>query len=138
MLTDGHGIPIAVVVAGANRHDMKLLAATLDAVVVERPEPTEAAPQHLCLDKGYDYDACRQVAEQQDYIPHIRSRGEEQQEKRVIPGYRPRRWVVEVCHSWLNRFRKLLVRFEKKLETHLALLQFACAYIVLKRAAVFR
>ena len=50
----------------------------------------------------------------------------------------PRRWVVEVCHSWLNRFRKLLVRFEKKLETHLALLQFACAYIVLKRARVIR
>ena len=47
-------------------------------------------------------------------------------------------WVIEVCHAWLNRFRKLLVRFEKKLETHLALLQFACAYIVLKRAGVLR
>ena len=138
MLTEGQGIPIAVVVAGANRHDMKLLADTLDAVVVERPEPTEAAPQHVCLDRGYDYDECRQVAEQHDYIPHIRSRGEEQREKREITGYRPRRWVVEVCHSWVNRFRKLLVRFEKKLETHLALLQFACAYIVLKRAEVFR
>jgi transposase len=50
----------------------------------------------------------------------------------------PKRWIVEVCHSWVNRFRKLLVRFEKKLETHLALLQFACAYLVLKRAEVFR
>jgi putative transposase len=138
VLTEGQGIPIAVVVAGANRHDMKLLADTLDAVVVVRPEPTEEAPQHLCLDKGYDYDACRQEAEGQGYIPHIRSRGEERQEKRERPGYRPRRWVVEVCHSWLNRFRKLLVRFEKKLETHLALLQFACAYIVLKRGEVFR
>jgi putative transposase len=138
VLTEGQGIPIAVVVAGANRHDMKLLADTLDAVVVERPEPTEAAPQHVCLDRGYDYDECRQVAEQHDYIPHIRSRGEEQREKREIPGYRPRRWVVEVCHSWVNRFRKLLVRFEKKLETHLALLQLAWAYIVLKRAEVFR
>jgi putative transposase len=138
VLTEGQGIPLAVVVAGAHRHDMKLLADTLDAVVVERPEPTKVAPQHVCLDKGYDYDECRQVAEQHAYIPHIRSRGEEQREKREIPGYRARRWVVEVCHSWLNRFRKLLVRFEKKLETHLALLQFACAYIVLKRAEVFR
>jgi putative transposase len=138
VLTDGRGLPIAIVVAGANRHDMKLLAETLDAVVVERPEPTAAAPQHVCLDKGYDYEECRQVAERHEYIPHIRSRGEEQGEKREIPGYRPRRWVVEVCHSWLNRFRKLLVRFEKKLETHLALLQFACAYIVLKRAEVIR
>jgi putative transposase len=138
VLTEGQGIPLAVVVARANRHDLKLLAETLDAVVVERPAPTAAAPQHVCLDKGYDYEECRQVAERHDYIPHIRSRGEEQREKRAIPGYRPRRWVVEVCHSWLNRFRKLLVRFEKKLETHLALLQFACAYIVLKRAEVIR
>jgi putative transposase len=138
VLTEGQGIPIAVGVAGANRHDMKRRADTLDAVVVERPEPTEAAPQHVCLDKGDDDDACRQVAEPHDDIPHIRSRGEEQREKREIPGYRPRRWVVEVCHAWVNRVRKLLVRFEKKLETHLALLQFACAYIVLKRAEVIR
>jgi putative transposase len=138
VLTEGQGIPIGLVVAGANRHDMKLLADTLDAVVVARPDPTEAPPQHVCLDKGYDYHACRQVAEQREYIPHIRSRGEEQREKREIPGYRACRWVVEVCHSWVNRFRKLLVRFEKKLETHLALLQFACAYIVLKRAEVIR
>ena len=138
MLTEGQGIPLAGVVAGANRHDMKLLAETLDAVVVERPEPTAQAPQHVCLDQGYDDDECRQVAAQHDYIPHIRSRGEEQREKRAIPGYHARRWGGEVCHSWVNRFRKLLVRFEKKLETHLALLQFACAYIVLKRAEVFR
>jgi putative transposase len=91
VLTEGQGIPIALVVAGANRHDMKLLAATLDAVVVERPEPTADAPQHVCLDKGYDYDECQQVAEQHAYIPHIRSRGEEQREKRASPGYRARR-----------------------------------------------
>jgi putative transposase len=78
------------------------------------------------------------VAKQHDDLPHIRSRGKERREEQELPGYRPRRWVVEVCHSWLNRFRKLLVRFEQKLETPLALLQFACAYIVLKRAEVFR
>jgi putative transposase len=138
VLTEGQGIPSAVIVAGAKRHDMTLLAATLDAVVVERPEPVEGAPQHVCLDKGYDDDECRQVAERHGYIPPIRSRGEEQREKRAIPGYRARRWGVEVCHSWVNRFRKLLVRFEKKLATHLALLQFAWAYIVLTRAEVFR
>jgi putative transposase len=131
-------MPIAVVVAGANRHDMKLLAATLAAVVIERPEPTEEAPQHVCADKGYDYVEGREEAARQEYIAHIRSRGEEHQAKQSIPGYRARRWVVAVCHSWLNRFRKILVRFEKKLATHLALLQLACAYIVLKRAEVFR
>jgi putative transposase len=138
VLTEGQGIPIAVVVEGANRHDMKLLAETLAAVVVVRPESSAEAPQHLCADKGYDYEACHQQAQQHDDIPHIRARGEEQREKQTVPGYRARRWVVEVCHSWLNRCRKILVRFEKKQATHLALLQFACAYIVLKRADVFR
>ena len=136
--TEGQGIPLAVVVAGAHRHDLKLLAATLDAVVIARPGPTEAAPQHGCLDTGDDYAACRQEAEGQGYSPQIRSRGEERQEKREVPDYRPRRWGVEVCHSWLNRFRKLVVRFEKKLKTHLARLQFAWAYIVLTRAEVLR
>ena len=91
-------MPIAVVVAGANRHDMKLLADTLDAVVVARPEPTEKAPQHLCLDQGSEYDACRQEAEGQGYLPPSRSRGAERQEKRERPGYRARRWVVESSH----------------------------------------
>ena len=117
---------------------MKLLATTREAVVLERPEPTEEAPQHLCADRGYDDTECREEAARLEDIAHIRTRGEERQAKQTIPGYRARRWVVEVCHSWLNRFRKILVRFEKKLATHLALLQLACAYIVLKRAEVFR
>jgi putative transposase len=131
-------VPIALVVAPANRNDMKLLADTLEAVVVERPVPTPEAPQHLCADKGYDYPVCWQEAETHGYRPHIRSRRQERQEKLVHPDGRPRRWVVEVCHSWLNRFRKILVRFEKLEETHLGLLQFACASIVFKRASVFR
>lgn len=137
MLTEGRGIPLAVVTAGANRNDMKLLAATLDAVVIERPEPTEEQPQHLCLDKGYDYEECREAAVARGYVPHIRSRGEEQRAREEHPDYRPRRWVVEVTHSWLNRFRKILVRFEKREATYLGLLQFACAYIVLKRAKLY-
>ena len=120
--------------AGANRPDMKLLGDTLDAIVIARPEPTAEQPQHLCGDKGYDYRETREAVRDRGYIPHIRARGEEQQAQRVIPGYRPRRWVVEVTHSWLNRFRKLLVRFEKRLATHLGLLQLACATIVLRRA----
>ena len=138
VLTDGQGIPLAVVVAGANRHDMKLLATTLEAVVIERPEPTDETPQHVCADKGDDDAECREEAARQEYIAHLRSRGEERQETQAIPGYRARRWVVAVCHAWFNRFRKILVRFEKTLATYLALLQLACASIVLKRADVFR
>jgi putative transposase len=124
-------------VAPANRNDMKLLAETLEATVVERPVPTSEAPQHLCADKGYDFAVCRQEATEHGYAPHIRSRGEEHREKIAHPDAHPHRWVVEVCHSWFNRFRKILVRFEKLQPTHLSLLQFACAYIVFKRAQVF-
>lgn len=116
---------------------MTLLAETLAAVVVPRPTPTAEAPQHLCADKGYDYDICWIEARDFAYAPHIRTRGEERQERQRYPDYRPHRWVVEVTHSWLNRFRKLLVRFEELDASYCALLHFACAYIALKRAGTF-
>ena len=137
LLTDGTGIPLALVVEGANRHDMKLLDATLDAVLVVRPEPSPDAPQHLCLDAGYDYPASRQAVEDHRYLPHIRSRGQEQQDKVLIPGHRARRWVVERTHSWLNRSRRLLVRWEKKVENYLAFLHLACAQLIFQKILVF-
>ena len=54
LLVEADGGPIAVVVAGANVHDTKLLEQTLQAVVTQRPTPSEEKPQHLCLDKAYD------------------------------------------------------------------------------------
>jgi len=137
LLTDGAGIPLALVVEGANRHDMKLLDATLDAVLVVRREPSPDAPQHLCLDAGYDYPASRQVVEDHRYLPHIRSRGQEQQDIILIPGHRARRWVVERTHSWLNRSRRLLVRWEKKVENYLAFLHLACAQLIFQKILVF-
>jgi putative transposase len=72
----------------------------------------------------------------QGYVAHIKYRGEEAAAKRRDPRKRARRWVVEACHSWLNRFRKLLVRFEKKAANYAALLEFACAIICWRRAGV--
>lgn len=123
-------------VEGAHRHDMKLARPTLESIVVERPEPTEEAPQNLCLDKGYDYPEVRELVEAFGYTAHIRSRGEEKQNKKRIPGYRARRWVVERTHSWLNRFRRLLIRWEKKVENYLAMLHFACAWITFRAAGL--
>ncbi len=80
LLVDAHGGPLAVVVAGANVRDDKLLAATLDAVIAEPPEPTKEAPQHLCLDKGYDNKASREVVQERDYVAHIRRVGEEKKD----------------------------------------------------------
>ena len=99
LLTDGSGIPLAIVVDGANRHDSKLLCATLDGVVIVRPEPGEEYPQHLCLDAAYDYQLMCILVRERGYLDHIRSRGEEKAEKVTIPGYRARRWVVENTQS---------------------------------------
>lgn len=53
VLTDENGLPLAVVLSGANTHDVKLLEDTLDHIVVLRPEADEEHPQNLCLDAGY-------------------------------------------------------------------------------------
>jgi putative transposase len=128
VLTEGHGLPIAVVVSGANVHDVKLLAKTLDNLVIFRPLPTEASPQNLCLDAGYT--GHEEDVTERNYIPHIRPRGEEKLELERNPEFKARRWVVEVTHSFVNRFRKLLVRFEKSDNSYLGLLELAFSIIV--------
>jgi putative transposase len=122
VLCEGAGVPVGLAHDGANRNDHKLLKDTLDAIPIDRPEPTAEAPQGLCLDKAYDN------------TPHIRTRGEEIEQKARTPGWRARRWVVEACHSWINRNRALLVRWSKKDENHLALLMLACGLIAFKKA----
>jgi putative transposase len=119
---------------GANRHDQKLLEPTLQSIPVERPEPTPEEPQGLCLDRGFDSPQVRDLAVKHGYTPHIRTRGEEIAEKVRTPGWRARRWVVEACHSWMNRNRGILIRWSKKDENHLALLQLSSGLIAFKKA----
>jgi putative transposase len=128
VLTDGRGLPLGVAIAGANAHDQKLFHATLDSIPVRRPRPTSRRPQHLCCDKGFDADTIRREARRRRYRPHIKSRGEEHIAKRTH-GRRARRWVVERLNSWMNRFRRILVRWEKKATNYQAMLHFALAYI---------
>jgi len=137
LLTEAHGIPIGLAIDGANRHDMKLVRPTIDSIVVERPAPTDEQPQGMCLDKGYDYDDVRAILQEFGFTAHIRSRGEEAREIMREAGRRARRWVVERSHSWMNRFRRILVRWEKKPEHYLAFLHFACALIAFRAAGLF-
>ncbi len=131
VLTEARGVPVSIVLSGANTHDVKLLEQTLDAVEVERPAAQDV-PQHLCADAGYvGANAERQIREHH-YTPHVRSRGQESEEKSRHPGAKARRWVVEVSHSWLNRFRKLLVRYEKKARNYHALAMLAAAIIAFR------
>jgi transposase len=130
-------VPLGLVVEGANQHDMKLVRATIASMVVKRPDPTEEQPQGLCLDKGYDYQEVRETLVAFGFTAHIRSRGEEAQALKQEAGKRARRWVVERSHSWLNRFRRILVRWDKKPEHYLAFLHFACALIAFRAAGIF-
>jgi putative transposase len=123
---------------GANRHDSKLLAPTLDSIPIKRPRPTAKRPQGLCLDGGYAYPWVGELVAADRYTLHLRRRRDEHELKRADPGWRARRWVVEACHSWLNRNRSLLIRWSKKPENHLALLQLACGLIAFKKAHAAR
>ncbi|GLV55853.1 IS5 family transposase ISMac11 [Dictyobacter sp. S3.2.2.5] len=137
LLTDGAGIPLALVIDGAQRHDVKLLSATLDGVVIERPIFPLEQREQLCLDAAYDSTPVYKELVARHYWPHVRSRGEERMEREIIPGYRARRWVVERTHAWLNRSRRILVRWEKKAENYLAFLHLACAQLLFEKVAVF-
>jgi putative transposase len=129
LLTEASGIPISVVVDGANRNDFKMARATLESIAVRRPRPTRAEPQGLCLDKGYDYDEVRELAREFRFTAHIRSRGEEACALKKSARFKARRWVVERSHSWMNRFRRILVRWEKRCDTYAAMLHLACGII---------
>jgi transposase len=135
MLADGAGVPLSLVVTGANRHDVSQLETLLNAFVIERPDIFEY-PQHLCLDKGYAGEPALEAVMLRGFIPHIKGRGEEKREKEKNPHEKARRWVVEAAHSWINRFRKLLVRFEKLKSSYLGLLMFACAFIAFRKADI--
>lgn len=137
LLVDGNGIPLAIVVDGANRHDMKLVEQTLAAQQLISDDLPEAKQRHLCFDKGYDYEQVRQIVKTWGYIGHIPPRDERKLMIQDIPNYRVRRWVVERTHSWMNRFRRLLIRWEKKVDNYLAFLQFACAFITFRSSGVF-
>ncbi len=128
LLTDGRGIPLAVVVAPANRNDRKLVEATLDA----RPmRPPRGVRQRLCLDKGYDFAEVDELVDAYRFEGHTARRNSVPKERM---SNRPRRWVVERTHSWMNRFRRLLIRWERKAVNYLGVVHFACAWITLRAA----
>lgn len=143
LLTDAKGIPLAVVLSGANRHDSKKLAMVLDAVMVERPKRTQAPAeayardeeQHLCLDRGYNTLNCRDTAQKLFYTLHLPDKGV------LVPApadparHPDRRWVVEVAHAWFNRFRRLQTRWEKKASHYLGFVQLATCLIIWRKLA---
>lgn len=133
VLTDGRGVPLGVAIAGANAHDQRLLRDTLRSVPLRRPNRRRGR-QHLCLDKGYFGKPSTTTAKRFGYVPHIRCRGEEQ--RRCHAGQKARRWVVEAAHSWTNRARRLLIRWEKKAANYLGFVHLQFGIIALRQCGI--
>jgi putative transposase len=133
---DGRGVPIGAAVAGANVHDQKLVKDTLNSIPVKRPKPTQRKRQHLCLDKGYTGDPVQRLVRRRRYTLHVPAKDGEPP-KRQPRGGKARRWKVERTHSWLNRARRLLIRWEKKVANYVGFLHLQFAIVALRTAGVF-
>lgn len=135
VLVDGRGVPIGAAVGGANVHDQRLVKETLDSIPVQRPKSTRRKRQHLCLDKGYIGEPVQRLVRRRRYTPHIPVQtGEKTKAKHRRA--KARRWKVERTHSWLNRARRLLVRWEKKVANYLGFLHLQFALVTLRTAGV--
>jgi putative transposase len=116
--------------------DFQMLQDTLDSSPAACPLAPAAVEQGLWLDKGYDCDAIHGMVRENGYVPHGVPRDAEREMLVKIPGYRARRWPVERTISWMNRFRRLLVRWEKKVVNYTAMVHLACAFIAFKHASL--
>jgi putative transposase len=133
LLVEAEGIPVGLAVDGANRPDRKMVEETLDSIPVERPEATVEEPQGLCVDLGYDAEEVQAIAEEFHFTTHLPPDKKEAQKVKRKAGHKARRWVVERTHSWMNRFRGVLIRWCKKAENYMALLHMSFAFIIYRR-----
>jgi transposase len=134
VLTDGRGVPVGVAVSGANVHDQKLAIETFQSFPVRRPSPRHRN-QHLCADKGYDAMTIRRTAARRGYVVHIPRKGIDPPRPVRRQG-QARRWVVERLHSWTNRARRLLTRWEKTAVNYVAFLHLQFAITAWRTAGV--
>jgi len=129
-------MPVAIENDGANRHDVKLFEQTINNIIAKRPKPTKKNPQGLCLDAGYVGEAVDSLGKSLKFTMHVRPRGEEAKEIKKQKGRKARRWVVERTHSWMNKFRGVLIRWCKKPENYMAMLHLVCGIIVWKSSGL--
>jgi len=130
-------VPVGLAVAGANINDFKLTRETIESVPVKRPRPSPHKPQNMCWDKGYDYHEVRDLAKEFRFTAHIRSRGEEAKMIRRRARFKARRWVAERTHSWMNRYRRVLIRWEKRPENYVGILHLTLACIAFQASRLF-
>ncbi len=135
-MVEGHGVPVGLAVDGANRPDMKMVRQTIESIPVERPAPTDEEPQGLCMDNGYNYAEPKAIVQEFGFTAHVPKKPGEARAAKRRARQKARRWVVERTHSWLNRFRGILIRWCKKPENYIAMLHFAFAIITYRCAGL--
>ena len=133
VMTDGNGIPISIVVNPANQHDSKSIEENFCAIMAERPDPKKVR-QHLCGDKAFDSEEINSVAKEWGFIPHIKSRGKEITLKKRGK-FKPRRWVVERTHAWLNGSRGIFTRWLRSAECFAAFVALSCSILIVNKLA---
>ena len=134
IVTDRAAIPMVFCVRGANRHDSVVLEEFIDDLPAVRglPGQPRRRPERLHADKGYDFHRCRDHLKSRSIQDRIARRGIERNDR-----LGRHRWVVERTHAWLAAFGKLRVRFERSIQTHLALLSLACSVICVRSLPQF-
>lgn len=125
-MVDRRGTPLAFALTGANAHDSVAFEALVDAVppIRQRRGRPRKRPEKLHADKGYDYPRCRSALSARRIKVRIARRGAESSER-----LGRHRWVVERTLAWLSRFRRLRVRYERRLDVHEAFVRLGCALI---------
>ena len=125
-MVDRRGVPLAVRHTAANIHDSKVLEEVVDAIEpIRKPRGRpRKRPKKLHADKGYDFSRCRKALRKRGITPRIARRSIESSER-----LGRHRWVVERTLSWLNRFRRLKVRYERRDDVHQAFLDLGCVLI---------
>ena len=126
LICDGHGVPFAVRLTGANRNDMQEALALVDAIPLlqgERGRPRRR-PDCVLGDRGYDAAAIRRGLRLRHIVPCLAKR-----RTKHGSGLGRRRWVVERTFAWLNQFRRLRVRYDKRADIHEAFVSLGCALI---------
>lgn len=128
-MVDREGIPLAIVLTAANVNETTMLETTVDAIKpIKRPRGRpRKRPDKLHADKGYESKKNKAALRKRGITPRIARKGVESKER--LGRYR---WVVERTHSWLNRYRRLKVRYERRADIHEAFLKIGCALICWK------
>jgi transposase len=136
VLADGQGTPLGIYVAAASPSEMKLVEATLDSISICASRSQPARPQRLVADRGYDSNQVRALLVKRQIEPIIPARSNNQvathQDGRKLRRYR-HRWIVERTNSWLQTFRRLVVRYEYLSAVFIALVHMACVLVTLKK-----